>query len=148
MAALSCSLMTVSGEIVLIHVSDDADRGRCRGGRPTILAPFAQLAVVHGMCPAVLLASVAMARGLCLCFPFVLLPRNFRVELNGPIGAVLPCNRNIGFVELIDAQSILREAEVDGISISMMLNQIDINCFSQYEPSLQDVFVSKVGVTE
>lgn len=30
----------------------------------------------------------------------------------------------------------------------MMLNQIDINCFSQYEPSLQDVFVSKVGVTE
>lgn len=30
----------------------------------------------------------------------------------------------------------------------MMLNQIDINCFSQYEPSLQDVFVSKVGVRE
>ncbi len=30
----------------------------------------------------------------------------------------------------------------------MMLNQIDINCFSQYEPSLQDVFVSKVGVSE
>ena len=123
MRQLSCSLMTVSGEIVLIHVADDADSGGCRGRCATVLASLEQRMVCHGMAPTLAVLGLWFMSVFIGCrsgAPPVFIPCDFGVELDGPIGAILPRNRNVCLCEFIDAQRIIREAEIPDIAVLMM----------------------------